>query len=103
LGAGQIKTCESMSIDVMRLIQLAAHRPGIHRIQVKVHPDVAHYLLNRKRREIARLEENGEIQVAVTGTIDVSPEFMEFVCYDNNNSEVKFLSYEEPRPARRRG
>ena len=32
-----------------------------------------------------------------------TPEFMEFVCYDNNNNEVKFLPYEEPRPARRRG
>src|SRR5262245_11780200 len=95
LGAGQIKTCESMSIDVMRLIQLAAHRPGIHRIQVKVHTDVAHYLLNRKRREIAQLEESGEIQVAVAGAAEVSPEFMEFVCYDNHNNEVKFLSHEE--------
>src|ERR1700738_1096901 len=31
-GTGQVKTCESMSIDVMRMIQLAAHRHNIQRI-----------------------------------------------------------------------
>src|SRR5262249_33705041 len=57
LGTGQVKTCESMSIDVMRMLQLAAHHPNIHRIQVQVADEVAHYLLNKKRKEITRLEE----------------------------------------------
>jgi ribonuclease E len=100
-GTGQVKTCESMSIDVMRMLQLAAHRENIHRIQVRVHEDVANYLLNRKRREITRLEESGDIQVSVSGNIAASPEMLEFVCYDNNNNEVKFISYEESRQRRR--
>src|SRR5205085_3335535 len=61
-GTGQVKTCESMSIDVMRMLQLAAHRQHISRIQVRVQQEVANYLLNRKRKEIARLEETGNIQ-----------------------------------------
>jgi ribonuclease E len=100
-GTGQVKTCESMSIDVMRMLQLAAHQSGVQRIQVRVADDVAHYLLNRKRREISRLEEAGEIQVNVTGVAGVSPEMLEFVCYDKNNNEVKFLPYEDSRPRRR--
>src|SRR5262249_2086601 len=40
-GTGQIKTCESMSIEVMRLVQLAAHRDNIVRIEVRVQEDVA--------------------------------------------------------------
>src|SRR5262249_31055235 len=83
-GTGQVKTCESMSIDVMRLLQLAAHRENIHRIQVRVQEDVANYLLNRKRKEISKLEETGEIQVMVTPVISASPELLEFVCFDNN-------------------
>src|SRR5438045_6659868 len=55
-GTGQVKTCESMSIDVMRMLQLAAHRDKIHRIQVAVAEDVAHYLPNKKRTEISRPE-----------------------------------------------
>ena len=92
-----------MSIDVMRLLQLAAHRASVHRVQVRVHEGVAHYLLNRKRRDVARLEETGDIQVSIHVAHEVSPEFMEFVCYDNNNNEVKFLPFEEPRAPRRRG
>ncbi len=101
LGTGQVKTCESMSIDVMRMLQLAAHRENVMRIQVRVADDVAHYLLNRKRREISRLEEAGDIQVSITGVSAAAPETLEFVCYDRNNNEVKFLSYEDNRPRRR--
>src|SRR5262249_49853034 len=91
LGTGQVKTCESMSIDVMRLLQLAAHRPSVARVQVKVAEDVASYLLNKKRREITRLEEQGNIQVQVSGQPGGAPETLEFVCLDVNNNEVKFL------------
>jgi ribonuclease E len=100
-GTGQVKTCESMSIDVMRMLQLAAHRENIQRIQVRVADDVAHYLLNKKRKEIAQLEEPGRIQVTITGASGIAPETLELTCYDNNNSEVKFLPQEESRPRRR--
>jgi ribonuclease E len=100
-GTGQVKTCESMSIDVMRLLQLAAHRENIHRIQARVHEDVASYLLNRKRKEISRLEESGELQVTISAAAGVSPELLELTCFDNNNNEIKFLTYEDTRPRRR--
>jgi ribonuclease E len=101
-NTGQVKTCESMSIDVMRMIQLAAHRENIARVQIKVADDVANYLLNKKRKEIARLEEAGEIALTITGQAGVSPETLDFVCFDNNNNEVKFLTFEEPARPRRR-
>jgi ribonuclease E len=101
-GTSQVKTTESMSIDVMRMLQLAAHRENIQRIQVKVHEDVANYLLNRKRKDITRLEESGNIQVTVTGAVGVPAETLEFVCYDNNNNEIKFGPYVETRQQRRR-
>jgi ribonuclease E len=101
-NTGQVKTTESMSIDVMRMLQLAAHRDNIHRVQIRVTEDVANYLLNKKRKEIARLEEAGNITVAVAGVTNVSPELLEFVCYDNNNNEVKFLPFVEERERPRR-
>jgi ribonuclease E len=100
-GTSQVKTCESMSIDVMRLLQLAAHREHVQRVQLRVHEDVSHYLLNRKRKEINRLEESGNIQVTITGAVNVSPELLEFSCYDNNNNEVKFQPFDESRQRRR--
>ena len=59
-GMAQVKTCESMSIEVMRMLQLAAHREHVQHIEIRVAEDVASYLLNKKRREIARLEESGK-------------------------------------------
>src|ERR671939_821053 len=32
-GMAQVKTVESMSIEVMRMLQLAAHRQGVQRVQ----------------------------------------------------------------------
>jgi ribonuclease E len=102
-GTGQVKTVESMSIEVMRLLQLAAHRDNLLRIEAKVHEEVAFYLLNRKRAEIARLEEASSRQFFIQGRAGVSPEFMELTCFDSNNNEVKFTPYEEPvRSPRRR-
>jgi ribonuclease E len=103
LGAGQVKTCESMSIEVMRLLLLAAHKDNVARIGIKVAAEVAHYLQNKKRKEVARLEEGGNIHVQIDAALGAPPETLEFVCYDSNNNEVRFLNYhEEPRPHRRR-
>jgi ribonuclease E len=100
-GMAQVKTCESMSIDVMRMLQLAAHRDHVHHVEIRVAEDVAGYLLNKKRREIARLEELGNIQVQIRGSTGAPPETLEFICYDNNNNEVKLFPAELPvRPRR---
>jgi len=101
LGTGQVKTCESMSIEVMRMLQLAAHRDTVARISIKVADDVAHYLQNKKRKEIARLEEGGSLQVQIQGALGAPPETLDFVCYDSNNNEVRFLNYDADRGRRR--
>jgi ribonuclease E len=102
-GTSQVKTTESMSIDVMRLLQLATHRQQIERVVVRVQEEVARYLLNRKRREITKLEEAGSAEVTVHSVPEVSPEFLELTCFDANGNEVKFTPYEEaPRPQPRR-
>jgi ribonuclease E len=101
-GSGQVKTVESVSIEVMRLLQLAAHREGTQRIQVRVHPEVGYYLLNRKRKDILHLEENGQMQISVFGQPGVAPEHMEITGYDRNGNELKLPSQEPPaRPPER--
>lgn len=92
-GTGQVKTVESMSIEVMRMLQLAGHRNDIARVQIRVAEPVAHYLLNKKRREIAQLEENGKMSVTIIGGSSLYPETLEIVCHDGNGNEVKLLPY----------
>jgi ribonuclease E len=91
-GSGFVKTSESLSIEVMRLVQLAAHRaPAIASIQVGVHMDVAHYLLNKRRKELAGMEERGKLEIQVTGQVGVSPDTMSVRCFDHNGNEVRLL------------
>ena len=74
-GNGFVKTSESLAIEVMRLLQLAAHRaPAVQLVQVTVHPDAANYLLNKRRKDIAGLEERGKLEVQITGQPGVSPD-----------------------------
>lgn len=104
-GSGQVKTSESMSIEVMRLLHLAVHRTGIARVQVRVADAVAQYLLNRKRREIAELEEAGKLQVTILGVPHAQPEMLEVECQDHLGGDIRIQEQEilEPRPRTHRG
>jgi ribonuclease E len=96
-GAGVVKTAESMAIDVMRLLALATHREEIRRIEVAVNPGVATYLNNRKRREIARMEQDCNMTVQI-GVADGAPaEHLVIACFDANGNEVR-LQPQPPSP-----
>ena len=56
-GSGLVKTPESMSLDVMRKLAIATHDQRVVRVEVTVHNDVAGFLNNRKRRQLANLEQ----------------------------------------------
>jgi ribonuclease E len=88
-GTGVVKTAESMAIEVVRTLMLAAQRQGMATVSVTVADEVAEYLNNRKRRELTRLEEVGHIVVQVIGAKGVSPEHLVVQCRDAENREIK--------------
>ncbi|MBN1588333.1 MAG: Rne/Rng family ribonuclease [Pirellulales bacterium] len=92
-GTGLVKTPESMAIEVVRYLMLASQRPEITRISVSVADEVAAYLSNKKRRELARLEDEGEMTVQVLGVKGVSPENLVIESWDKEGREVKFTPY----------
>ena len=89
-GSGVVKTPESMAIDVVRLLILASQRPAIVRLTLTVAEDVADYLNNRKRHELARIEEEGEFAIQVIGREGVAPEHLVIDCRDADDREVRF-------------
>jgi ribonuclease E len=86
-GTGHVKTAESMSIDVMRRLQLAAAQTAVVRINVNVHASVAAYLNNRKRKEITQLEEQGQKSITIRGSEIVPPEHLMIECIDASGGE----------------
>jgi ribonuclease E len=101
-GAGVVKTVESMSIDVMRLLALASHREDIRRVNISVCPDVATYLNNRKRKEIAKFEGEGGAMIYIHPEPDAPREHLQVDCFDAQNGEVRLLPAPPPPPRRGR-
>jgi len=89
-GSGVVKSPESMAIDVVRLLIVAAQRPQISKVTVTVDNEVANYLNNRKRSELARLEDEGEMLVQIVAGEDVGPEHLVIHCSDADGRDVRF-------------
>ena len=87
-GRGVVKTDESMSIEVIRMLMLACQNPKVERVHVRVNDKVAAYLNNTKRRELSGLEEEGSMDVQIFGTENVFPEFLELECKDRDGGTV---------------
>jgi ribonuclease E len=85
-----VKTAESMAIEVMRTLQLSATRDDIARLNVTVHDEVATWINNRKRREIAQFEDATHVQLHVTGKESASPEHLLIEAWDSSGRTVRF-------------
>jgi ribonuclease E len=99
-GISYVKTSESMSLDVIRLIQLASCRNYISSVRLRVSDGVANFLLNKKRRVISELEAAGNMEVEIFGAHGVAPEMLEIQCFDPHGNEVRINPYAEIPPAR---
>jgi ribonuclease E len=88
-GRGVVKKPESMAIEVVRMLMLASHQPGVARVTVRVNVEVASYLNNKKRKEITQLEEETKITVQVLGSEALYPEHLELDCRDADGREVQ--------------
>ena len=91
-----VKTVESMSIDVMRILALASHRDEVRRVHVGVHPGVAAHLNNRKRKEIAQIELEANMTIHIRQEAEAPGEHLQLDCFDANNNEVRLFPQAAP-------
>ncbi len=89
VGSGVVKSAESMAIEVIRKLIMAAQQERVVKITVTVEEEVGTYLNNRKRRELMNLEDDHDMQVLVLSREDVSPEFLKIDCEDSSGREVR--------------
>ena len=88
-STGQVKTAESMAIEVIRNLMTTANRENVSQISVEIHERVADYLNNRKRKEITDLEAGSNVKIIISARTDVGQEHLKIQCTDKIGNEVK--------------
>lgn len=83
-GRGFVKTAESMAIEVVRKLIHARYNDKISRISVVVNDEVASYLNNLKRRDIADLEHKANVTIQVHGSEGKYPEYLQIESFDSD-------------------
>jgi ribonuclease E len=89
-GSGQVKSAESMAIEVVRKLLLRTHLEQVSKVTVTVEEEVALYLNNKKRRELAKIEDDNTVQIQIISGEGLAPEYLKLDCADANGREVKF-------------
>ncbi|MFQ5805459.1 MAG: ribonuclease E/G, partial [Phycisphaerae bacterium] len=87
-GTGLIKTAESVTLDVMRLIQLAVARENIRSIEVSVSAEVSHLLQNRKRAQLHQLEAKNRRSISIRTDPGFGLDQIEIQCCDPRGRAV---------------
>ena len=88
-GGGMVKSTESMALEVMRVLQLAAHQRGARRITVTVAPDVAHLVQNQKRARVHELELRTSTVITVRGSAAHAADQVTCDCEDERGRPLK--------------
>jgi len=100
---GSVKTEESMALEVIRMLHLATQQSKCRTVTVKVNELVSHFLNNQKRREVAELEEKGNMEIHIRGSETAFPEHLEVDCRDENGGQIHLPRLGAPGPARATG
>jgi ribonuclease E len=87
-GSGFVKSHESVAIEVIRLLNLAASKKQISRIELLVSVQVAEFLQNEKRAAIAQVEQVSEKKIVIHAEPSYTTDKHEFVCYNERGSVV---------------
>ncbi len=72
-GRGVIRSVETLALYYLRRIQTGITRKKIARVECLLPLDVAQYLLNRKRTELAELESRHNARIEIHPGIDMKP------------------------------
>jgi len=92
-GRGSIRTVESMSLQLLTRMEDWAEAGKKPNLVVQVPSDTGEYLMNNKRDNIARIEENYEVQITlqIRPDLDVPHYRIERQWTENNQQRVEVL------------
>jgi ribonuclease E len=88
-GSGFVKSQESQTIEMLRLLRLAASEEQIKRVELFVSPEVAEYLQNEKRSTISRIEQQSDKKITIHAAANFTGEKYDLLCYNDRGAVVK--------------
>ncbi|MEK6798471.1 MAG: Rne/Rng family ribonuclease [Planctomycetota bacterium] len=102
-GSGHVKMSDTVMLDAMRLIQLAAHHEEVHRISVAVAPAIAYQLLNSKRDLLHQIEVETNKLIVVRGDEGFTSDQLQVQCEDARGREISIGTGSLSTPTSRPG
>ena len=87
-GQGELKTSESVVLDVMRRLALVLYRQGVDRVELTVSGEVAFQLLNRKRDQLVALEQRYGKSVMVRVYEGGGIDYVTLAAFDNRGGPL---------------
>lgn len=73
-GRGQVRSVETLALMYLRKISLGISKGTVAEVKGELPLEVAHYLLNRKREELTRMEERHQVAIFLEGRPYLPPE-----------------------------
>ncbi len=80
-GRGLVRSAEALALSFLRRIQTGASDKGVKEVRCRLPLEAAEYLQNRKRQEIAELENKYQVSIDISAVPDLLPA----------NSKVEFV------------
>lgn len=99
-GQGNFKVPEVASLDVLRKIEAAVYGGGVKDVNVKMNPSAALFLLNNKRRSLAKLEDEAGAAVKIYADGRLRAEEFELML-DSVQEKSADKKQEVPEPKKR--
>ena len=100
-GRGRIKKVDTLSVGLLRQISTQAAQGQIQEVRVLAPAEVAHFLLNKKRHDLIKLEEQFGLKIVVTGKEGLGPEELLVEYSKRESAESKPAAEPKPAPERK--
>lgn len=97
-GASVVRTAESVVIEVMRELAGVLSCSPVHRVEVRIHPEVVGVLATRKKRALVRLEEELEKSIDIVADAAQPLDDFTLVGFDQRNVKLDLEKLPKPKP-----
>ena len=88
IGAGHVLSPESAMLQVMRRLAVALSAKPVTRVELLAHPEMLTSLLNKRRKDLVKLESRTGKKVTCKADTTAGPDHFHLICYNDGGGIV---------------